>query len=337
MQKQTLSSPCAWTELADRLVLVNLDITCWSGKKSLTPEDLGLDRAQLPPETLVSLGDKQLVDPERLRAFTSIRSSARRRCLAVGTRFMAGYAVPDAKARDLLDALDALGADYAVARAAFLADYEAQIGAWADRQPAEWQGIIRGALVPVEHVGGRLTFAVQAARVRAPEPDVTDHGGLAGALGGLGDQIVRDVGQVARETLKKSFEGREAVTGLTLGPLRAIRDKLDGLSFVDSRFGAVVADLERLLAGVGDRTAIEGAHLAACRQFLCLAAQPDGLWTYAGAATEVGWTPPGDLFDGAPAAVAAPVPAVPPRAAGGPPAPATLATVEGEDDGWYFA
>ena len=56
--------------------------SCWSGKTSLTPEDLGLDRSQLPPETLVSLGEKQLIHPAALREFTTIRSAAHRHCLA---------------------------------------------------------------------------------------------------------------------------------------------------------------------------------------------------------------------------------------------------------------
>ena len=130
--------PQALDWLTDQLVFVNLDITCWSGKKRLTPEDLGLDRAQLPPETLVSLGEKQLIDPEALKAFGSIRSAARRRCLAVGTRFLSGYAVPVAKAPALLAELDALGQRYQDARAAFLAGYHGQLAAWTQQQPPEW-------------------------------------------------------------------------------------------------------------------------------------------------------------------------------------------------------
>ena len=122
MQSQALNG------LSDQLVFVNLDITCWSGKKTLTPEDLGLDRSQLPPETLVSLGEKQLIDPEALRTFTSIRSAARRLCLAVGTRFLGGHAVPAAKAPALLAELDALGQRYRDARATFLAGYDDATG-----------------------------------------------------------------------------------------------------------------------------------------------------------------------------------------------------------------
>ena len=95
----------SFDELADRLVFIHLDITCWSGRKSLTPEDLGLDRAHWPPESLISLGDKQLIDPAALRTFTSLRGAAHRHCLAVGARFLGGYAVPAAQAQRLLDRL----------------------------------------------------------------------------------------------------------------------------------------------------------------------------------------------------------------------------------------
>ena len=35
------------TLLANELIFINLDISCWSGKKSLTPEDLGLSSCLL--------------------------------------------------------------------------------------------------------------------------------------------------------------------------------------------------------------------------------------------------------------------------------------------------
>jgi len=217
MQPQSLDG------LSDQLVFVNLDLTCWSGKKTLTPEDLGLDRTQLPPETLVSLGEKQLIDPEALRTFTSIRSAARRRCLAVGTRFLGGYAVPVAKAPALLAELDALGQRYQDARAAFLAGYDDQLAAWTQQQPQEWQKLIRDALVPVEYVGGRLSFAVQAMRFAAPDPAVVTHDGLNQALSSLGDQVFHEVGQLAREALERSFQGKDTVTRRALSPLASIR------------------------------------------------------------------------------------------------------------------
>ena len=267
--------------LSDQLVFVNIDITNWSGKKTLTPEDLGLDRSQLPPETLVSLGDKQLIDPEALKTFGSIRSAARRRCLAVGTRFLGGYAVPAAKAPALLAELDALDQRYQAARAAFLAGYDGQLAAWTRQQPLEWQKLIQDALVPAEYVGGRLSFAVQAVRFAAPDPKGVTHDGLHQALSGLGDQVFHEVGQLARDTLERSFQGKTAVTRRALSPLASIRDKLDGLAFLDRRFRAVVGEINRLVAQVPAQGPIANGVLAALTQFFSLAAQPDGLRTWA--------------------------------------------------------
>lgn len=267
--------------LSDQLVFVNIDITNWSGKKTLTPEDLGLDRSHLPPETLVSLGDKQLIDPEALKTFGSIRSAARRRCLAVGTRFLGGYAVPAAKAPALLAELDALDQRYQAARAAFLAGYDGQLAAWTRQQPLEWQKLIQDALVPAEYVGGRLSFAVQAVRFAAPDPKAVTHDGLHQALSGLGDQVFHEVGQLARDTLERSFQGKTAVTRRALSPLASIRDKLDGLAFLDRRFRAVVGEIDRLVAQVPAQGPIANGVLAALTQFFSLAAQPDGLRTWA--------------------------------------------------------
>ena len=293
MPTQIPTPPIDW--LTDRLVFVNLDITCWSGKKSLTPEDLGLDRSQLPPETLVSLGEKQLIDPEALRAFVTLRGTARRHCLAVGTRFLGGYAVPTVKAQALLDRLDAVRCQYDAARATFLADYDDRLAAWANQQPPEWRKMIRDALVPADYVGGRLRFAVQAVRFGAPAPTVVTHGGLAAALVGLSGQVLHEIAQLAKETLEKSYQGKAEVTRRALGPVRAIRDKLDGLSFADGRFRAIVGEIDRLLAAVPPQTPIRGRVLDGLRQLLCLAAQPDGLRAFAACAAPV----PADLFSSA--------------------------------------
>ena len=267
--------------IADQLVFVNLDITCWSGKKTVTPEDLGLNRQQLPPETLVSLGDKQLIDPAALREFTSLRSAARRHCLAPGTRFLGGYAVPVAKAGEVLARLDALGQQYQDARAAFLADFDRQVAEWAAQQPLEWQALIRETLLSAEDIGGKLRFAVQAVRFRAPDPAVVDHPGLSQALTGLRGQVLHEIAVLARDTLDRSFQGKSEVTRRSLGPFQAIRDKLDGLSFIDGRFQAVVADIDQRLAGIPPRQPITGPVLESLRQFLCLVSQPDGLRTWA--------------------------------------------------------
>jgi hypothetical protein len=122
---------------------------------------------------------------------------------------------------------------------------------------------------------------------------VVTHPGLDNALSGLSGQILSEISQQARETLEASFQGKTSVTRRALSPLKAMRDKLDGLSFVDSSFRAVVRDLDRRLATIPVRSPISGGVLDGLRQFLCLAAQPHGLQTWAAQAAPVAdglWT-----------------------------------------------
>ena len=154
--------------LSDQLVFVNIDITNWSGKTP-DPEDLGLDRSCCPGDPGLA-GDKQLIDPEALKTFGSIRARPAAGVWRWGTRFMGGYAVPAAKAPALLAELDTLDQRYQDARAAFR---PATTGNWRPgpgNSPLEWQKLIQDALVPAEYVGGRLSFAVQAVRFAAPDP-----------------------------------------------------------------------------------------------------------------------------------------------------------------------
>ena len=54
--------------ITDRITLVVLSVTIWSGRKKLRPEDLKLG-TEIPPEDLVSLGSKRVCNPEDLKVF----------------------------------------------------------------------------------------------------------------------------------------------------------------------------------------------------------------------------------------------------------------------------
>ena len=59
-------------EILSKLVVVSLSISLWTGRKKLSPEDLGLDFSKLPPEKLATLGSKKICDPEKLAVFSAI-------------------------------------------------------------------------------------------------------------------------------------------------------------------------------------------------------------------------------------------------------------------------
>jgi len=127
---------------------------------------------------------------------------------------------------------------------------------------------------------------------RKPDPAVVAHEGLGHAMAGLSGQVLSEVAQVARETLKDSFQGKAEVTRRALGPFKTIHDKLDGLGFLDTGFRHIVGEIRRLLGGLPTQGLITGRPLESLHQFLCLASQPDslGIWAASGApGTDLGW------------------------------------------------
>jgi hypothetical protein len=226
------------TRITDRLTLVMLDVSIWSGRKKLRAEDLHLSDGEIPPEELVSLGSKRVCDPEPLKAFHRIKQSAERACLRVGTRFLGGFAVPHAHAENLADALALLKTEFDRETGSFLADYDQALEAWISSLP-DWEEPIRRAIEPANVVGGRLRFGYQLVQIApAAQP-----GTLEQEIQGLGDGIFAEVEQMARD-LEGSFEGKDKLHRRALGTFARIREKLACLSFIDGRIQPVVDTID---------------------------------------------------------------------------------------------
>lgn len=266
--------------LADKVVFINLDITCWSGKKTLTAEDLGINRQALPPQTLVSLGDKQLIDPVELRAFSTIRNAARRHCLSVGTRFMSGYIVPAHKTKSLLDELTRLEKAFDAKRTAFLAKFDQLIADWTRQQPQEWQTMIQASLVPAMYVGNRLSYSVQAVQIGKPSVDVGGHGGADNAVSGLSGQLCHEINQIAKTTLEQSFAGKTTATRRILNPFKSLRDKVEGLAFIDSRLRGLVEEIDQMMSSMPSQGSIQELAMERLRIFLEKVSKPEMLSNY---------------------------------------------------------
>ncbi len=242
----------AMQHITDQVTLVILEVNIWSGRKKLRPEDLKLG-TEIPPEDLVSLGSKRVCDPEGLRGFHRIKKAAERACLQVGTRFLGGYAVPNAHAEALAEKLAAIKEEFEKETQTFLSGYDRALEEWIASLPA-WEEPIRRAIEPVNVVGGRLRFGFQLIQIApAAQP-----GTLEDEVHGLGDGIFAEVEQMARE-LEDSFEGKDKLHRRALGTFKRIRDKLGCLSFIDPRIQPVVDTIDGWFNRVPADGPIEGA------------------------------------------------------------------------------
>ncbi len=264
------------TFMLDRLRVVKIDAHIWGGRKKLRKEDLILaDGSVLPPEDLASLGSKKIADPQELAVFNRLKKEAERICLKVGTRFLGGIAIPEGSLASIQAELERIASNFQRARDDFLSRYDQTIEDWVAKHP-EFAPVIRRAVDPVEVVAAGLHFDYVIFRVSHPIADSvsdsetiggeeTDSSSLGHSLdrkvGSLSDTLFREIAQEANELLESSLLGRQSVTRKALSPFKRIRDKLDGLAFLDHRVHPVVQTLDDLLGRVPKSGPLEGAYL----------------------------------------------------------------------------
>jgi hypothetical protein len=239
--------------LTDQTTLFLVDYHIWSGRKKLRAEDLQMGTA-LPPDELISLGSKKICNPDALRVFHRNKKRVERELLAVGTRFLSGYIVPNAVAAAVQAKADAITAETRAAAETFLADYDRHIDAWCAAYPA-WETAIRNAVDPVEIVRGQFRFRVQALRIETAPMIGEDT--LAEDLAEVGETIFSEVEQMARG-LERSFLGKDTLSRRALGTFRRVYDKLNALSFVDYRIDPVVRSIRGWLERLPDAGPIQG-------------------------------------------------------------------------------
>jgi hypothetical protein len=262
--------------ILDRVVLIKVDANIYGARKKLKKEDLMLaSGSKLPPEDLASLGSKRLLDPDKLSVFNRLKKEAERMCLRVGTRFLGGFAVPVESAASITAELDRIALDFAAAKTAFIAGYDAAVKDWVVRHP-EFAGIIEQAVDSVAFVSTRLSFDFLVVSIGLPDClPPADVARLDSKIGSLSEQMFYEISVEANQLIEQSLLGKEQVTRNALRPIRRMRDKLDGLGFLDHRVAPVVSTIDDLLARIPTKGTIEGSILQAILATAMLLSDPD--------------------------------------------------------------
>lgn len=257
--------------ILDELVAINLDISLWSARRKMTPEDFG--GAELPPEELATLGSKRIADPQSLKIFNTLKARAFSYLDRHGVRFMCGWAIPETKAGIIVDELVKIRDEFFAAKAAFLSDYEENLRSWIEKHQ-EWSGIIRNSTVSSDYVRARLGFRWQVYKV-APlmqheSQNAVAEAGLAEEVTGLASTLFEEVSQLANEIWKKVYMGRTEVSHKALSPLRTLKEKLTGLSFIEPHVAPVAEIIEAAINRMPPKGSITGTDLLLLQGLVCL-------------------------------------------------------------------
>lgn len=259
------------------VIVVSLDVRIWSGRKKLRPEDLTAS-GRLPPKDLVSLGSKKIFDPKALKPFVDVKRRAEARCQAVGVRFARAFAIPKAAAKSVIAEFNGLAENFGKLREAFLATYDEELARWKAQHPG-YERLIEAELLPKAMVGSKFAFGYDVFAINAVDGDgelatLMEQGGAGNLTLGLAGALYDEVAAESREFVRQSLAGRNAVTQKFLRPVRAIREKLAGLAFLDPAIGPLVGSIDEVLAATPKKGKIDGASLAALRGVVMLLTDP---------------------------------------------------------------
>jgi hypothetical protein len=277
--------------ILDQLVVINLDVRIWSARKKLLPEDLG--NAELPPEDLASLGSKRICNPEDLKRFSTLKARAVGILERNGVRFLNGWAIPVERMEQISSELATVRDDFNKAGDDFLQRYDQAVREWIDRHP-QWASIIANSIVSEEHVRSKMGFKWQVFRI-VPPADTRLSDNLNDDIDHLGDALFEETAKTATETWHRCYAGKTEITRKALSPLKAILDKLVGLSFMEPRVAPVAELIRTAFTYIPKRGPISGGTLILLQGLVALLRSPADLLEHARKILEGDQTPSGML------------------------------------------
>lgn len=276
----------------DKVDILSLGVTIWTGRKKLRAEDLNLGvGGELPSEDVASLGSKKVMDPDRLNVFHKLKKQMERLLESVGIRFLSGYAIPREKTEAVTEALDKIVREFLGEKSTFLAEYDKEVEEWIAKHP-NFEDALRRAIEPASAVSHRLWADYSTFRISPADKS----GSLDREVARMGNQLLAEVAQEANELYEKSVASRteKSLSRRIAGPLKRMRDKLDGLSFLDGAVAPMVAGIDELIASFPEKGNIEnGVYHEVVAKILILS-DPDKIRSYAASRPATGGI--GDLF-----------------------------------------
>ena len=272
-------------------VLINVSVRYWRATKKLNAEDLGLDPDKVT-DRLISLGHKKLLPKEALEAFALVESRAHALVEASTFPFLKGLSrfLPNAKLSEVLDKINGLAGDFALAKSDFLSRYaemrEKASAEWLEAarklvaDPERMVAAIEGSFPHPAQMERFFEFSTQLFQIRLPEKlelQLTDAVQQQEIIR-VREQLARDAGayihhevetfvsdcvaslrqqtaQLCGEMLESMQTGKTGVHQKTLNRLVKFIDEFKQLNFAGDR--QMETELERVRQAFLNRTAEE--------------------------------------------------------------------------------
>lgn len=242
-------------EITDKIVLVALKFSIFSGYKRSSLEDIAEAGGTLPDTDVLTRGGKRIFPREHLAPFGTLKKEILRHFWKTGVRALGGAVwatpadkVPEMEAylndkekafRKLLDNLDA---NYDM----WMAEYE--------QENASCAGIIHASALSREDAVRRFGYGYDLFKI---SPAGTGGGSVESMAKGLASQLFTEVAQAASEVMTKSMAGKDKAGQKSLHQIKACQSKMAALGFIDPSVASAASAVAHVLAGLPQTGYIE--------------------------------------------------------------------------------
>lgn len=231
------------TSVLNDIVAVQLNVNQWTGRKKLAENDLSL-QGEVPPKEIINLGSKHTTDPKALKVFNTLKRQMERACLTIGIPFLGGYAVPSDKADELAKRLTKIVGQFELEKTAYLQKHESTQQDWIKNFP-QYERILVKALTPTSDVEKRINASFSMFKVQSAQSAVTVDAGLSNQVDSLGETLDADILKSSNKLLD-SLTGAIQPNQTNVASLRKLREKVQGLAFLNGRFLKLVNKIKQV-------------------------------------------------------------------------------------------
>lgn len=253
------------TTVENGVIVFTVHINRWSANKKLRIQHTKASEDELPPADLASLGVRKVFDPKALAPFEAIRKETERLCFTEGTRFFGGVAIPKSEADEFAKKLKALQARFNAEKAILESNYQKTLDDWTAAHTG-WEQTLEGAL-EVSEAMSRFNFGFHAVEIvmagtKATEAKTELEQNIVSSKSAFIGQVYTEIAQMANAYRKDSLLGKDKATTRGLSSLQAMRKKLNGLSFLDSRIRPLVEMIDKVMDELPATGSIDGQQFA---------------------------------------------------------------------------
>lgn len=193
------------------------------------------------PQTLLDLGQKKIYPRKALAPMTNCRKTVERACLAHGTRFMGGYAIPDEHVDEAVEKIKEVQKAYEGHVSRFMREFDQKREDWlSEPEQAPHRAELEDCVPSKEAVRNRFRFDWQVVKlqpIEGQEPYEKD----------IANQILHELALDCKAMANALLERKTAVSGGQLRKqLNPFIERLNALSFGNSRILTVLGEFRAL-------------------------------------------------------------------------------------------